>query len=217
MIKYWLNVEISCSSDNINLPWDLFRFTFRYSKEVEAKFIEFIESVSNRTGYYFNEHYMSELIQIDDIKISINAYSNLVPYIESMELIFIYNDLYFPKYNENCPTLLDKVVVAGAVLNQFQWNPNQIDETPIKSFLNYRRISFLRNEISYFSQIINFLTGNSICIDTLFIEANSQEELNSYTFSEWWKEKICWLSFWLENSIKITENIISYIWKIKPK
>ena len=76
----------------LSLPWNLFKFKICLdSKEIIKAFIWHINSINERKGYYFNQHYMHSRLCIDSLEVK-HQYANILyPSIELLKSIEVYD------------------------------------------------------------------------------------------------------------------------------
>ena len=112
MDNYWTEILIDVDSiQKLSLPCDLYRFKLVLKDEIKFEFINFIESLSNKSGYYFNSHFMHERVKINDILVSKDLMTELLFYSEAMKSITVVNDVYLHRSRGKVITLIDKIVI----------------------------------------------------------------------------------------------------------
>ena len=71
----------------------------------------FMKKLKQRKGYYFNDHYMHEQVNLEDIYIFDKEYRSLDKLVKLMNSIKVYNDLdFWSDYNEKSISISDKIV-----------------------------------------------------------------------------------------------------------
>ena len=76
----------------LSLPWNLFKFKIWLdSAEAIKTFIWYINSINDRKGYYFNQHYMHSRLCINSLEVN-HQYANILyPSIELLKSIEVYD------------------------------------------------------------------------------------------------------------------------------
>ena len=90
-------------------------------------FIKYICNLSSKKGYYFNDHYMHELIQISKITVPSSLIKIISSYIGIMKSIEVYDAFNFDKLNDGWRQscfLLDKIELKVSVSSQIPTNNN---------------------------------------------------------------------------------------------
>ena len=93
MMRYRITIVINQKNmSRLQLPSDLFKFSIKVNENNIDEFEEFIDRMHNRDGCFFNNHYMNEFYQWDDIVVSSNIFKRLSICAEKMKHIRILND-----------------------------------------------------------------------------------------------------------------------------
>ena len=68
------------------LPWDLFIFKIILDSEIKANtFLQFLQDINDRKGYYFNQHFMHTRLWIEPIEIDDKLVAILYPSLELLK------------------------------------------------------------------------------------------------------------------------------------
>ena len=112
MKEYWAYFDITSTSrlTQLFLPNDLFEFDIMWwDKEKSAIFINFIESLRDSKGWYFNSHFMHSKIKIrDPIVVDIKCIYTLYAYVDvlkSTQVILCKKDYHTSKVQYEPSTL----------------------------------------------------------------------------------------------------------------
>ena len=123
MKNYCMNIYQNRNQKVLSLPWDLFRFKFSVSSIEKANcFIEFLNNLKERKGYYFNTHFMHEQIWLTNIVLYTIFIEKILPYVEDMKQInaFLYREeLINQKYYNAYWTLHDAITLYSSFY--FNW------------------------------------------------------------------------------------------------
>ena len=96
MRPYCILIAPESNSKLWNLPWDLFWFSFQLEEYQQVlAFINFIENVKERRGWYFIDHYLSDQIYIDELLINVSLIQHLHSYLDDLKSIEVYNLEYY--------------------------------------------------------------------------------------------------------------------------
>ena len=96
------------------LPSNLFKLRIDLKNEnIIQQFIEFIEMIHHRKGYYFNSHYMHEQLWITSLHISWNYIQKLVPYFDILKPMKLVNKKSWTSADVECDNsyLIDKFMI----------------------------------------------------------------------------------------------------------
>ena len=110
----WLRLNYDDQKKILFLPWNLFRFDLILNSKVKIEsFILLIESIHNKKGYYFNEHFMhsrlclerlhieSSLLELSDTTFELFQKTKIINVMEISKLIYVYIKCYF--FIVSCP------------------------------------------------------------------------------------------------------------------
>ena len=68
------------------LPWNLFKFKIMLDLEIKAKtFLQFLQDINDRKGYYFNQHFMHSRLWIESIEVKGKLVAILYPSLELLK------------------------------------------------------------------------------------------------------------------------------------
>ena len=111
MIRNAREVLIYDKQKNLwSLPSDLFRLRpIIESKEEAQVFIDFAQRIISKQGCYFNNHFMHELVNIDDVIYRWDP-CWLEQYIDELKSIQVINDLFY-ETKDGKVSLLDKIII----------------------------------------------------------------------------------------------------------
>ena len=89
MKNYWylISVDLFTNHQRLQLPSNLFILNFIEIKQNIDYFINFINNIKSKIGYYFNNHYMHDKLMIfsDKILIDLSQLELLYPYWETLK------------------------------------------------------------------------------------------------------------------------------------
>ena len=177
------------SSKNIFLPCDLFIFQLSRASEIIDVIIKFIDNLAEKKGYYFNSHYMHEVVKISEIEITIKQAPILLNYQQAMKSIKVAslsnNNIYFI----GSSNLNDRIVIE-TFLESFDYTyksimrlfiNNQTDEVSIKDIpFNWIKFLDLQEESDSVNKL-RIIWGLPIWIKYLLISGESSKNLESMT------------------------------------
>ena len=88
----WLNVYEDEQKDLLSLPWDLFRYDISLCSQITVDlFIQLIERIRNKEGYFFNEHFMHNRLCIERLDLDSELYENfelLLEFLKTTEILY---------------------------------------------------------------------------------------------------------------------------------
>ena len=223
MPRYSLVLSIEWESKNrIYLPSDLFCFKFvNFTSKELPIFIDLINNLSNKRGWYFGSHYMHELLNIKDVVISSGLIKKMFHLSDILNSIKVYGSSKFSWDSKSELKLIDKIVISSLY---------SIIDTPKKegwidsNFNMIMNLSKLSNRIY---QMINIWSSDilkeyealyklSMKLEKLTITSLLTAVIEEYTNPEFIKGRINILTIWPQLSDEITETVISNISKIRP-
>ena len=223
MPRYSLVLSIEWESKNrIYLPSDLFCFKFvNFTSKELPIFIDLINNLSNKRGWYFGFHYMHELLNIKDVVISSGLIKKMFHLSDILNSIKVYGSSKFSWDSKSELKLIDKIVISSLY---------SIIDTPKKegwidsNFNMIMNLSKLSNRIY---QMINIWSSDilkeyealyklSMKLEKLTITSLLTAVIEEYTNPEFIKGRINILTIWPQLSDEITETVISNISKIRP-
>ena len=84
----WIIIDDEYRGDMLFLPCSLFKFTIRLNCDaLISKFLKFIENINNKTGYYFNNHFMNSRLWVDIIEVKSEDAEKLYSSLKLLEAI----------------------------------------------------------------------------------------------------------------------------------
>ena len=116
MLIYSLLLMIQRENINrITLPSDLFRFKIKLNTNVDVDiFIQFIINISNKEGYFFNDHFMHNQLWIVEVLAKIITLERLNSYAKYLKSVVVIdderltNDLRIEQINLSAKLIIDQ-------------------------------------------------------------------------------------------------------------
>ena len=104
----WNNSTLNLKNDNKNildLPWDLYKYWIYFDSESKViSFIELLQNINDKNGYYFNEHYMSNRLLTKKLIVRGRFLKLLHPHLELLkktEVLIATENKYWNILNKN--------------------------------------------------------------------------------------------------------------------
>ena len=225
MAKY--SFELDIDEDvfyQLDLPSDLFRFKLTidsFSNKSFKKFTDLVEKIVNKQGYYFNYHYMHELLNINELFISDHQAEMLLPFIVSIISVKVYNDLYFNSNRRFEASLIEKIIVRSF---NFKLQNSKVslvlseDPQAYTIFENFKRIDMLdQNDCQDILLDFEFCFKNYIRIEKVYLYGDKEETLEIYTDPEYLKGRVNNLHYEFKAHHEISLKSLENISIIKPQ
>ena len=68
------------------LPWNLFKLKIMLDSDIKANiFLQFLQDINDKKGYYFNQHFMYTRLWIESIEVKDNLVAILYPSLELLK------------------------------------------------------------------------------------------------------------------------------------
>ena len=68
------------------LPWNLFKLKIMLDSDIKANiFLQFLQDINDKKGYYFNQHFMHTRLWIESIEVKDNLVAILYPSLELLK------------------------------------------------------------------------------------------------------------------------------------
>ena len=197
MNKYWLEVHIYHENiGGLKLPNDLFRFYMWLTKSQDIEeFVKHITNLKEKKGWYFEDNFINEIVNVDDIVLSYELFKELLPYSELLKSVQVIS--YSRNYNsenETKKTLIDKIVLDAYSYNSFNIQNlingfvEEIDWVDERSFVPFYRINFwgIGNRLNSIDDLA-YLYSTPIKTDIILLEGNNSEDFENIINSEYFK------------------------------
>ena len=195
MKNYCMNIYQNRNPKVLSLPWDLFRFIFSISTIEKANcFIEFLNNLKERKGYYFNTHFMHEQIWLTNIVLYTLFIEKILPYVEDMKQInaFLYREeLISQKYYNAYWTLNDAISLNCSFY--FNWESGFdpsiffLDKertqltTCYSAFSKIEEVSMWLDTLDQDLEQLQLIKQASIKLNILDLKGYQCEDIESYT------------------------------------
>ena len=211
------------------LPSDLFcLYLLLNSKFMVEKFETFIKNISERIGYYFNQHYMHEKLSIHGIHIRSDFIPKMYEYVGLLKSIKTVNNSHWRKHeikNKNS-TLFDKLsfkdnnnfivdkmhfIFPFPPINEGQ-NNYYNDNTDLIHRVSFVYLAF--NSIEESLSILKDIGDKMIQIDNLHISGRNVEECENLTNPEFFNGRLAKITYSFVENHALSDIFFSNINKI---
>ena len=181
------------------LPSDLFNFTIDLkNKNIFQKFIKFIRMRHQHKGYYFNTHYMHELLKIYKLYIQPELINELAPDLDILNSIKLAdeNNWTSTESDWNSCSIIDKFVIKDFkdfivdqthfILPQYFIDASKLfeSETCWKPFNKLFFLYLISNSYSQAMSILEDIGNIGMQIKFVKIRPSNKEELEDLTNSK---------------------------------
>ena len=210
----------------MSLPWDLFRFSININDdEMADNFIDVINNIYNKIGYYFNNHFMHERIWVLKIHIESTVFEKIYQVYNILNEILaieISNDNDYILINKNS-TLLDKICYKDKndfivdrknfVVPKYLMNLANKEEfsTEINPLRRIFYLSLSRNSIDESLSILDDVAKQQIHIDILYIWWGQYEDGETLTNPIYFKNGVSKFVYCFKEIHKLSSNFYKNI------
>ena len=225
---------LSISDDNIKsiyLPSSLFRFNINLKNDIATtEFINFLDNLQARKGYYFNKHFMHDQLCIWRIYVETNITQKLGPYVDIMKSFSITFDSYLKQFETDISsnTIFGRISLKDK--NWFRKNnskiefpysekEDEVDQSKLV-FNHFKRIYFLYLMFETFDDslwILNQIKTFGLFVDFIHLKGSSPEEWECLINPDYFNKGLNSLHYCFNEFHLLTEKTFKNIQKIGPK